>query len=228
MIFAANLKCNHSRASFELYAKRLNEFLGLNKREVLVFPPSTALLQGDFKFELGVQNFYPCINGAFTGELGKEHLDEFGVKAVLIGHSERRALGDNDELIRAKFDFAKKHKYKIIFCIGEDLNTKKENKTKEFLAAQIKDIDLAYENLILAYEPIYSIGTGLSAGSKDIAEVLSFLTSKTKAPLLYGGSVNDKNINEILSIKDCDGVLVGSFALKIENFINLIKSYKVQ
>ncbi len=68
--------------------------------------------------------FYPCVNGAFTGELGKEHLDEFGIKCVLIGHSERRALGD-EEFIKAKFDFAKEHGYKIVFCIGENLDTKK-------------------------------------------------------------------------------------------------------
>lgn len=223
MIFAANLKCNHTRASFRLYAERLNEFLSLNKREVFVFPPSIALTQGICKFTLGVQNFYPCVNGAFTGELGKEHLDEFGIKTVLIGHSERRALGDNDELIKQKFDFAKQHNYNIIFCIGENIDTKKENKTKDFLAKQLKNIDLDYKNLIIAYEPIYSIGTGLSANTNDIDAVLSFLRQKTRATLLYGGSVSDKNIDEIFSIKDCGGVLVGSFSLDVEKFITLLK-----
>ncbi len=223
MIFAANLKCNHNRASFELYAKKLNEFLASNKKEVFVFPPSVALIQGLFNFELGVQNFYPCINGAFTGELGKEHLDEFKIKSVLIGHSERRALGDDDKLIKAKFDFAKKHAYNIIFCIGEDLKTKKDNKTKEFLTKQLECLDLSYEKLILAYEPIYSIGTGLSANTEDIAEILSFLRTKTELSLLYGGSVNDKNIDEILSIKECGGVLVGSFSLDVKNFISLLE-----
>ncbi|EDO7807912.1 triose-phosphate isomerase, partial [Campylobacter coli] len=155
-------------------------------------------------------------------ELGKEHLDEFGIKCVLIGHSERRALGD-ENLIKAKFDFAKEHAYKIVFCIGEDLKLKNSNQTLDFLKKQLEVIDLDYKNLIIAYEPIYSIGSGVSAKKEDIAKVLEFLSSLTQAPLLYGGSVNEDNIKDILNIKHCSGVLIGSAALKAENFIKLIK-----
>ena len=84
-------------------------------------------------------------------------------------------------------------------------------------------MDLTYENLVIAYEPIYSIGTGLSAKNEDIEEVLAFLRILTKAPLLYGGSVNENNIKEITKIKNCGGVLIGSAALKVENFIKMIK-----
>ncbi|MDX2331611.1 triose-phosphate isomerase [Campylobacter hepaticus] len=222
MIFAANLKCNHTRASFKIYADVLNKAMRVKCDDIVVFPPSVAFLETQINFIQGAQNFYPCIKGSFTGELGKEHLDEFGISCVLIGHSERRALGD-DNLIKLKFDFAKNYNYKIFFCIGEDLNTKNSGKTLEFLERQVQMIDLDYNKLIIAYEPIYSIGTGVSADSKDIKEVLQFLASLTKAPLLYGGSVNENNIKEILSIENCSGVLIGSAALKVDNFIKLIK-----
>ncbi|EAJ9198453.1 triose-phosphate isomerase, partial [Campylobacter coli] len=190
--------------------------------DIIVFPPNIAFLENELNFIQGAQNFYPCINGAFTGELGKEHLDEFGIKCVLIGHSERRALGD-ENLIKAKFDFAKEHAYKIVFCIGEDLELKNSNQTLDFLKKQLEVIDLDYKNLIIAYEPIYSIGSGVSAKKEDIIKVLEFLSSLTQAPLLYGGSVNEDNIKDILNIKHCSGVLIGSAALKAENFIKLIK-----
>ncbi len=222
MIFAANLKCNHARSSFKLYANILNQYLKAKNDDIIVFPPSIAFLENELNFIQGAQNFYPCINGAFTGELGKEHLDEFGIKCVLIGHSERRALGD-ENLIKAKFDFAKEHAYKIVFCIGEDLELKNSNQTLDFLKKQLEVIDLDYKNLIIAYEPIYSIGSGVSAKKEDIAKVLEFVSSLTQAPLLYGGSVNEDNIKDILNIKHCSGVLVGSAALKAENFIKLIK-----
>ncbi|AHK72739.1 TPA: triose-phosphate isomerase [Campylobacter coli] len=222
MIFAANLKCNHTRASFKIYAEILNKTMGAKCDDIIVFPPSIAFLENELNFIQGAQNFYPCVNGAFTGELGKEHLDEFGIKCVLIGHSERRALGD-ENLIKAKFDFAKEHAYKIVFCIGEDLKLKNSNQTLDFLKKQLEVIDLDYKNLIIAYEPIYSIGSGVSAKKEDIAKVLEFLSSLTQAPLLYGGSVNEDNIKDILNIKHCSGVLIGSAALKAENFIKLIK-----
>lgn len=222
MIFAANLKCNHTRASFKIYAEILNKTMGAKCDDIIVFPPSIAFLENELNFIQGAQNFYPCVNGAFTGELGKEHLDEFGIKCVLIGHSERRALGD-EEFIKAKFDFAKEHAYKIVFCIGEDLKLKNSNQTLDFLKKQLEVIDLDYKNLIIAYEPIYSIGSGVSAKKEDIAKVLEFVSSLTQAPLLYGGSVNGDNIKDILNIKHCSGVLVGSAALKAENFIKLIK-----
>lgn len=221
MIFAANLKCNHTRESFQAYAESLNE-VSLSKNEIFVFPPSTAFLKEKINFTQGAQNFYPCLNGAFTGEIGQEHLNEFNINCVLIAHSERRAL-ESEALIKAKFEFAKEKGFIIFFCIGEDLETKNKGNSKEFLKNQLKLIDLNYEKLIIAYEPIYSIGTGVSADEKDISEILEFLSTFTKARLLYGGSVNESNIKRILSIKHCSGVLVGSFALKAQNFIKLIK-----
>ena len=224
MKFLANLKCNHTRASFREYAKILDENLSAND-DVSVFAPASAFDEKRHIFRLGAQNFYPCESGAFTGEIGKAMLDEFGIKDVLIGHSERREiLNESEELLRAKFDFAAKNGWNVIYCIGENLSTNESGATKEFLSRQLENIDLGYKNLIIAYEPIWAIGTGKSASIEQIDEVLSFLKTKANVPLLYGGSVNAANIADIASIKSCDGVLVGTASWDANNFLGLISA----
>ncbi|CAD7286420.1 MULTISPECIES: triose-phosphate isomerase [Campylobacter] len=230
-IYAANLKCNHTRASFAEYAKVLND--GLDDEKVLIFPPFTAL--DDFawaKFSIGAQNFYPCQSGAYTGEIGKAHLDEFGITSVLIGHSERRellhehggVLKENDELLLSKFDFAVKNGWQVVYCIGENLWMREAGKTREILKAQLELINLSYDKLIIAYEPIWAIGSGSSASVEQITQVLDFVRTLTAAPLLYGGSVNAKNISDICHITNCNGVLVGTASWDAANFLNLIKT----
>ena len=224
MKFLANLKCNHTRASFREYAKILDENLSAND-DVSVFVPASAFDEKRHLFRLGAQNFYPCESGAFTGEIGKVMLDEFDIKDVLIGHSERREiLNESEEFLRAKFDFAAKNGWNVIYCIGENLSTNESGATKEFLSRQLENIDLGYKNLIIAYEPIWAIGTGRSASIEQIDEVLSFLKTKANVPLLYGGSVNAANIADIAVIKSCDGVLVGTASWDANNFLNLIKA----
>ena len=222
MRFLANLKCNHTRASFAKYAQILDANLSAND-DVTVFPPFSALDLAAHKFKLGAQNFYPCESGAHTGEIGKAMLDEFGVKSVLIGHSERRELGESEELLRAKFDFAVKAGWQIVYCIGENLSVNEAGSTKEFLAEQLKNIDLSYERLLIAYEPIWAIGTGKSASAEQIEEILNFIREQTRAPLLYGGSVNVANIGGIAGIKNCDGVLVGTASWEASKFLELIR-----
>ncbi|MBS5809110.1 MAG: triose-phosphate isomerase [Campylobacter concisus] len=223
MKFLANLKCNHTRASFREYAKILDENLSAND-DVSVFAPASTFDEKRHIFRLGAQNFYPCESGAFTGEIGKAMLDEFGIKDVLIGHSERREiLNESEEFLRAKFDFAAKNGWNVIYCIGENLSTNESGATKEFLSRQLENIDLGYKNLVIAYEPIWAIGTGRSASIEQIDEVLSFLKTKANLPLLYGGSVNAANIADIAVIKSCDGVLVGTASWDANNFLNLIR-----
>ena len=224
MKFLANLKCNHTRASFREYAKILDENLSAND-DVSVFAPASAFDEKRHLFRLGAQNFYPCERGAFTGEIGKAMLDEFDIKDVLIGHSERREiLNESEEFLRAKFDFAAKNGWNVVYCIGENLSTNESGATKEFLSRQLENIDLGYKNLVIAYEPIWAIGTGKSASIEQIDEVLSFLKTKANVPLLYGGSVNAANIADIAVIKSCDGVLVGTASWDANNFLNLIKA----
>ena len=222
MRFLANLKCNHTRASFAKYAEILDANLSAND-DVTVFPPFSALYLAAHKFKLGAQNFYPCESGAHTGEIGKAMLDEFGVKSVLIGHSERRELGESEELLRAKFDFAAKAGWQIVYCIGENLSVNEAGGTKEFLVEQLKNIDLGYERLLIAYEPVWAIGTGKSASAEQIENVLNFIREQTSAPLLYGGSVNAANIGGIAGIANCDGVLVGTASWDASKFLELMR-----
>ena len=222
MRFLANLKCNHTRASFKEYAEILDANLSTND-DVTVFPPFSAFDLAAHKFKLGAQNFYPCESGAHTGEIGKAMLDEFGVKSVLIGHSERRELGESEELLRAKFDFAAKAGWQIVYCIGENLSVNEAGRTKEFLAEQLKNINLGYERLLIAYEPIWAIGTGKSASAEQTEGILNFIREQTSAPLLYGGSVNAANIGGIAGIKNCDGVLVGTASWDASKFLELIR-----
>ena len=223
MKFLANLKCNHTRESFRGYAKILDENLSAND-DVSVFAPASAFDEKRHIFRLGAQNFYPCESGAFTGEIGKAMLDEFGVKSVLIGHSERRELGESEEFLRAKFDFAAEAGWQIIYCIGENLSVNEAGRTKEFLAGQLKNIDLGYERLLIAYEPVWAIGTGKSASAEQTRDILNFIREQTSAPLLYGGSVNAANIGGIAGIASCDGVLVGTASWDASGFLELISA----
>ena len=223
MRFLANLKCNHTRASFKEYTQILDANLSSND-DVTVFPPFSALDGAAHKFKLGAQNFYPCESGAHTGEIGKAMLDEFGVKSVLIGHSERRELGESEELLRAKFDFAAKAGWQIVYCIGENLSVNEAGGTKEFLADQLKNINFGYERLLIAYEPVWAIGTGKSASTEQIEGILNFIREQTSAPLLYGGSVNVANIGGIAGIANCDGVLVGTASWDASGFLELISA----
>lgn len=224
MIIAANFKCNHTRKGFAEYAKKLNAYLrfsDFSNLEVIVAPSATSFIDSEFSFIQAAQNIYPAYNGAFTGEIGLSHLQEFGIKTIILGHCERRNLGENDEFLAQKFDFCAENDLRVIYCIGEDFTTYEKNKSIEFLEKQLNAIDLKYNKLILAYEPIYSIGKS-AAKLEDIEKIMQYLKSKTKQPILYGGSVNSSNIAEINRL--CDGVLVGGASLNVDGFIDLINA----
>jgi triosephosphate isomerase (TIM) len=228
LIFAANFKTNHTRASTEHYIEVLNEKLRAKNPEdqVYIFPPATALGNYEGDFILGAQNAYPTKNGAFTGEIGTEQLDEFGIRTILIGHSERREhLGESQEKVAEKFAFFKEQGYEILYCIGEplEIREKGDEAVIEYLLAQFEGIDTSYNDLIVAYEPIWAIGTGRSATVEEIASTHASLKQTVQKPLLYGGSVKPENIKEITSIRGVDGVLVGSASLDAENFITMIE-----
>lgn len=226
MIFAANFKTNHTRASTKEYLLTLESLSQNSSDEFYIFPPISALCSSASKITIGSQNAYPVNNGAFTGEIGLEQLEEFGIKTILIGHSERRVLlGESQESIAKKFEFFKNNDFKIIYCIGEPLEVRKEGELKviEFLAEQFNAIDINYENLIIAYEPIWAIGTGVSATNDQIALTHKAIKKICNKPLLYGGSVNSSNIKNVLATQNVDGVLVGSASLDVQNFFNLSK-----
>ena len=233
LIIASNFKTNHTRKSTALYVEKLNDFLKSNsyKNEVLLFPTATSLDSFDTvsNLNLGVQNAYTTQSGSFTGEIGTEQLDEFSIKTILIGHSERRhILGETQKDIAKKFDFYKNLGYKIVYCIGEPLEVKNQglNATMEYIYEQLIGIDVDYENLILAYEPVWAIGTGVSATSEDIKNIHTKIKEKINKPLLYGGSVKIENIRQICSLLCVDGALIGTASWKVDDFIKILEEVK--
>ncbi len=227
MIIAANLKTNLTRKETNEYVNKLENYVNENSvsQEVLVFPAISSLDTHNGKVIVGTQNAYPTQNGAFTGEIGTEQLDEFGIKTILIGHSERRhVLGETQEKIVAKFNFYKELGYKIVYCIGEPLEKREAGKEEmmKYISAQYEGIDTSYENLVIAYEPVWAIGTGLTPTLEDIESVHRDLKAKSTAPLLYGGSVKVANAAEVLALNSVDGILVGSAALNVEDFCSMI------
>jgi len=225
MIIAANFKTNKTKKETINYLNKLKK-IDLKDIIVRVFPPLTALIEDEL---IGSQNAYPTINGAFTGEIGLEQLNEFNINKILIGHSERRlVLNESQEFIAKKFEFFKKHNFEIIYCIGETLDIRKKgiDEVIKYLKKELEGIDLEYEKLIIAYEPVWAIGTGVSASIDEIEEIHKEIKSITNKPLLYGGSVKLDNIKEILQIKNVDGVLVGRASLDVDNFIKMIEIAK--
>jgi triosephosphate isomerase len=233
MIIAANFKTNHTRVSTKEYMKVLNTFVSDHKigDDVLVFPTSSSLNKFDTpsNVRVGVQNAYPTQNGSFTGEIGLDQIEEFGIKTILIGHSERRhVLGESQEDTVKKFDFYKEKGFEIVYCIGESQEVREEGieSVMAYNLAQLDGIDINYENMIIAYEPVWAIGTGLTASVDQIDETLNSLKEHIKAPLLYGGSVKVANTKEILSIKNCDGILVGTASWEVESFCQMLEISK--
>ena len=228
MIFAANFKTNHTRASTRVYMEALKEKIVSKKAEdsVYIFPPSTALDAFEGNFTVGAQNAYPAQNGAYTGEIGVEQLEEFGIQTILVGHSERREMmAETQEKVAQKFAFFKEQGFEIIYCIGEPLHIREKGfeSVMQYLLAQFEGIDIAYDKMIVAYEPIWAIGTGRSATVEEISSTHRALKKAINdKPLLYGGSAKPANIKEIISIAGVDGVLVGSAALDVEKFSEMI------
>lgn len=243
-IFAANFKCNLTRAQTKAYIAELEAYLSRRmgvdsngadckadltrdskeRAEVFVFPNQAALLENAYTFvRVGAQNAHCVENGGFTGEIGAQQLREFGIDSILIGHSERRTIfGESQAYIAQKFAYFAKAGFRIIYCIGEDLAVRQSGDVEAFLRAEFEGINAQYENLIVAYEPIWAIGTGVSAGLEDIERTHEFLRSFLSVPLLYGGSVNEKNAGEIMRLANVDGVLVGSASLEVARFCEII------
>ena len=208
-------------------------------REVLVIPPFTALdavapaLAGAADFSLGAQNFYPAAQGAFTGEIAPEMLRDAGCRYALAGHSERRhILGEDDALVGRKVAFGLESGLSMILCVGEKVQERQAGQVEAVLARQLEaglaGLDAARpETLALAYEPVWAIGTGLTAGPEEIAGAHGFVRRflATRFPetgaqirILYGGSVKPGNAGQILGIDNVDGVLVGGASLEAESF----------
>ena len=213
-------------------------------REVLIFPPFTALktvagtLSEAARFSAGGQDFYVEEEGAFTGEISPMMLMDIGAVYGLTGHSERRhVLGENDEYIGNKTAYGLSAGLKVVFCIGEKIDERKGGKIEEVLERQLRvglknvPVDIAPENLSVAYEPVWAIGTGEVAGPEEIVEAHTFVRKTllsifgekaNEMRILYGGSVKPANCAEIIALDNVDGVLVGGASLQSESFSQIV------
>ena len=195
---------------------------------ILIRPLSKRLKKTNL--EVGAQNCHESENyGAFTGHVNSKMLKNVGAKYVILGHSENRQSGETDKLINLKIKSAIKSKLKVIFCIGETLSEKRKKRTNKILAKQIHNglksvTDTS--NIIIAYEPVWSIGTGLIPKPKDLLNSISFIKNKFRKKIpkvLYGGSVNSKNIAQLKDISVIDGFLIGGASQNSKKFIDIIK-----
>ncbi len=202
-------------------------------REVVLCVPFTALdilsksLHGSL-IRLGAQNVHWAESGAFTGEVAADMLTEIGVRYVVVGHSERRQyFGETDETVNLRLKAAQKAGLTPILCVGETKQQRDAGETEAVIIDQIaKDlVDVDQENLVIAYEPIWAIGTGDTCESKEANRVIGLIRSKLTNPnvtIQYGGSVNPKNVDEIMAQPEIDGALVGGASLQPESFARIV------
>ena len=245
-LIAANWKMNLSKTeSSNLFNEIGKGIKNLNENvEVLICAPFVHL---DNLVELR-QNHYPNLmvgaqncnekdSGAYTGEISAPMLKSYNCDYVILGHSERREIyNESNVLINEKLKNALRNELGVILCIGESLEQRKSNQTNEVLSKQLSEClneISTLQNIVIAYEPIWAIGTGLTPTLEEIDETHTFIKNYLKqlfkidfinTKILYGGSLNDKNAESILNIKSVDGGLIGGASLKIDSFSHIIKT----
>jgi triosephosphate isomerase len=226
-IVIANWKMNGDVSFSQKIIQELNKVSTSNK--VIVCPPAPLLnLFSDFRYELGAQNCFHAKSGAFTGEVSPVLLKELGCRYVILGHSERRAIFyESDELIFKKWNAVVECDLVPIVCVGEGLTERKN--WKEIIHLQLKnyihDVPIL-PSTIFAYEPVWSIGTGVIPEMEEIIEVIDFakktLSNPEKCHFVYGGSVNAKNYKQIMGCPNIDGALIGGASLNIGDFMDIV------
>jgi triosephosphate isomerase (TIM) len=243
-VIAGNWKMNKTVAEAVAFTARLREAYGTPPdRKVIIAPPFTALqavadaIQGSFIL-LAAQNLHEAEKGAYTGEISGGMLREAGCDCVIVGHSERRTLfAESDERINRKLRASLTAGLEPIFCVGESLLQRGEGKMEAVIEHQLKEglNNLTADDiskLLIAYEPVWAIGTGKTASPLQAEEVHCFIrewVTRRYGPecgaelaVLYGGSVTPKNIAELMAQPDINGVLVGGASLDVDSFIQLI------
>ena len=236
MYFIANWKMFGNFKSLKLVDKVISfsKKFKIKNYKVVYVPPHTlicpmAQMVKKTKIEVGAQNCHHQNDyGALTGSINAKMIKGVGANYVILGHSENRQRGETDKLINSKIKTALNNNLKVIFCIGETIKEKKNKKTNLVLSRQLK-LGLQglkfNKNLIIAYEPVWAIGSGMIPTSEDLFKTINFIKSKVKksVKVLYGGSVNDKNITELKTINNIDGYLIGGASQNSKKFIDIIK-----
>ena len=245
-IVIGNWKMNNDSFETKTLLNKLKKYDFNNDVSIMVSPSFTNLQNSviylnDSKIEVIAQNVNESEKGAFTGEVSSSMLKSIGVLRSIIGHSERRLYyNETDNILKKKIYNALKNELKIIFCFGEKISDRKNNEQFEFVNNQLSNtlLDLNksdWENIILAYEPVWAIGTGENATPKQAQEMHFHVRSWVKTnygskisntvPILYGGSVKPNNASEIFSQPDVDGGLIGGASLNHKDFIEIINSF---
>lgn len=244
-IVAANWKMNMTISEAEGFLEDFRlDVEDVTGVEIVIAPPFTALpklselLGGSQKIRLGAQNFYYEKSGAYTGEVSATMLRELFVRYVIIGHSERRQIfGETDDLINKKVKVALASELRPILCVGETLAEREAGKEKSVLETQLRGglAGVTAQDLletVIAYEPVWAIGTGLTPTLEQIEEVHRAVRAAmierlglgvAATPILYGGSVKPDNAREILAAQEVGGALVGGASLKAADFLGIIR-----
>ena len=243
-LIVANWKMNKSLKDAEQYGQELLPLLADHSGvEVVVCPPFTSLtvmsrIFAGSKIKLGAQNLFWEMKGAYTGEISPAMLIDAGCTYVILGHSERRQImGENDAIINRKVRAALDAELIPILCVGETLQERENNRAREVVKEQLtrdlKNITFAPQGLVIAYEPVWAIGTGVNASSDDAQEMIGFIRSylakiydrelANSVRILYGGSVNEENIAEFMGEVDVDGALVGGASLQPNSFAGIVR-----
>jgi len=244
-IVAGNWKMNNGLSETIELINDLNQNLSDSDVKVMIAPSypflKTAVDQvGDGSIEVISQNINDNKSGAYTGEVSIDMLNSIGVNTTLIGHSERRAYyNEDDALLLKKINLALESNMDIIFCFGEELKDRKSNSYFDIVKAQLENTVMKLEpntwkNIVLAYEPVWAIGTGETASAEQAQEIHKFVRNcisehfsseiADNVPILYGGSVKPSNAVEIFNKKDVDGGLIGGAALNAHDFVEIIKA----
>ena len=243
--FIGNWKMFGDFGSFKII-KKINQFVAsskkLNKKRIVICVPNTLIhsfrnkLKSKF-VSLGVQNCHHYENyGPFTGSISASMLKKVGAEYIILGHSENRKEGETNKIIKEKIKSALKQKLNIIFCIGENSKHKKKGQTFSILRNQMigsLDKNFNLNKILIAYEPVWSIGSNKIPKIQDLEKIIKFLKKEYKKifktrklpKILYGGSVNDKNIRLFSSNTDIDGFLIGGASQSSKKFIDIIKNY---
>ena len=237
MYFIANWKMFGNLKSLNTLNKviKFSKSKEIKKGRLIYCPPNTLISYFFKKFQnclidIGAQNCHENDDyGSHTGFVNSKMLKSVGANYVIIGHSENRKKGESDKLINLKIKSALRAKLKVIFCIGETLSENKRGKTKLTLSKQIRlglNKIKKNANIFIAYEPVWSIGTGKIPKNNELEKIVTFIKKKfkTKSPkILYGGSVNPQNINDLKKINSLDGFLIGGASQNPKKFIDIVK-----
>jgi len=237
-----NWKCNGTRDVVDKLVKDLNEHTPSSNVEVVVSPPFLSIehVSKTIKkeYQVSAQNCWSETKGAFTGEVSAEMIKDIGIHWVIIGHSERRDIfKENDELIGKKVGHALSVGLRVIACVGEHIEDREKGETQVVIVRQLKAIAANvkdWQHVVIAYEPVWAIGTGKTATPEMAQEVHADIRKwmhenvsegvSHSIRIIYGGSVKGSNANELATMKDVDGFLVGGASLISSEFITIIQS----